>query len=80
MAAGGARHDTVADPMATIRCDSCGRDEPEADVAALHRVYVTPAAWDTEERIEVQDEVERWCFACQSHYPHQLVGAEAPEL
>ena len=66
--------------MGTIQCDSCGRDEPEADVLAVHRVYVTPAAWDTEERIEVVDEVERWCFPCRSHYPHQEVGAAEPEL
>ncbi len=64
----------------TATCDSCGREEPEADVEAVHRVYVTPAAWDVEERIEVVDEVERWCFPCQSSYPHQLVGAETPEL
>ena len=66
--------------MTTSRCDSCGRDEPAADVEAVHRVYVTPGAWDTEERIDVQDDVERWCFACRSHYPHQLVGAAEPEL
>jgi hypothetical protein len=66
--------------MKTTRCDSCGRDEPEADVTEVNRVYVTPAAWDTEERVEVLDEVERWCFACRSHYPHQEVGAAEPEL
>ena len=64
----------------TIRCDSCGRDEPAAEVVAVHRVYVTPAAWDTEERIDVVAEVERWCFPCRSHYPHQEVGAAEPEL
>jgi hypothetical protein len=37
----------------------------------VHRVYVTPAAWDTEERVDVLDEVERWCFPCRSQYPHQ---------
>lgn len=66
--------------MTTTRCDSCGRDEPAADVEAVHRVYVTPGSWDTEERIDVQDDVEHWCFACRSHYPHQLVGAADPEL
>ncbi len=66
--------------MATTRCDSCGRDEPDADVEAVHRAYVTPGSWDTEERIDVQDEVERWCFACRTHYPHQPVGAAEPEL
>jgi len=66
--------------MATIPCDSCGREEPAADVESVHRVYVTPAAWDTEERIDVQADVERWCFACRSHYPHQVLGATEPEL
>ena len=63
---------------ATSTCDSCGRAGEE--LAAVHRVYVTPAAWDTEERIEVVDEVEHWCFVCRSHYPHQPVGAADPEL
>jgi hypothetical protein len=66
--------------VTTSRCDSCGRDEPAADVEAVHRVYVTPGSWETEERIDVQDDVEQWCFACRSHYPHQLVGAAEPEL
>jgi hypothetical protein len=68
-------------------CDSCGASAD--DLAAVHRVYVTPAAWDTGEnesaagptpsrgggwgsgRIDVLDEVERWCFPCRSQYPHQ---------
>lgn len=66
--------------MAAIRCDSCGREEPDADVLEVHRAYVTPASWDTEERIDVQPDVERWCFACRSHYPHQEIGAAEPEL
>ena len=40
----------------------------------MHRVYVTPEAWDTEEKVEVVDEVERWCFPCRTHYPHVEVG------
>jgi len=55
-------------------CDSCG--SPDDDLVAVHRVYVTPAAWDTEEKVEVVDEVEQWCFPCRSHYPHQPLGAE----
>lgn len=55
-------------------CDSCGG--VERDLAALHRVYVTPAAWDAEERIEVVAEVERWCGVCRSHYPHQELAAD----
>jgi hypothetical protein len=57
--------------MTAGRCDSCGRDEP--DLAAVHRVYVTPEAWDAPEKVEVLDSVERWCFACLTHYPHQAV-------
>ena len=54
---------------ALLRCTSCGSDA--ADVVAVRRVYVTPPAWDTEERVEVLDEVEQWCFPCRTHYPHQ---------
>ena len=53
----------------TGTCESCGA--PADDLAAVHRVYVTPAAWDTEESVDVLDEVERWCFPCRSQYPHQ---------
>ncbi|HEX8581184.1 MAG TPA: hypothetical protein VF640_02595 [Acidimicrobiales bacterium] len=54
------------------RCDSCGGDAD--DLVAVRRVYVTPAAWDEPERVDVQDEVERWCFPCRAHYPHQEVA------
>ncbi len=53
----------------TGTCDSCGASAD--DLAAVHRVYVTPAAWDTDERVDVLDEVERWCFPCRTQYPHQ---------
>jgi hypothetical protein len=56
-------------------CDSCGRDDEE--VVAVHRVYVTPESWDTEEKVDIQDEVEQWCFACRTHYPHQEVADSA---
>ncbi len=51
------------------RCESCGSDAVE--VARVHRIYLTPAAWDTEEKVEVLDEVERWCFPCRTSYPHE---------
>ena len=51
------------------RCDSCGSEAVE--VARVHRVYVTPEAWDTEAKVEVLDEVERWCFPCRTSYPHE---------
>jgi hypothetical protein len=56
-------------------CDSCGA--PDDDLVAVHRVYVTPEAWDQEEKVDVVDDVERWCFPCRTMYPHQLVEAGA---
>ena len=53
------------------RCDSCGDEDVE--VVALHRIYLTPAAWDQEEKVEVLDEVERWCFPCRTSYPHETI-------
>jgi len=58
--------------MRTGTCESCGADADDLD--AVHRVYVTAAAWDTEERVDVVDQVERWCFPCRSQYPHQPLG------
>jgi hypothetical protein len=53
----------------TGRCDSCGDEAVE--VVVVQRLYVTPADWDREERIEVVEELERWCWPCRTHYPHQ---------
>jgi hypothetical protein len=64
-------------------CESCGA--PADDTAPVHRVYVTPPAWDLSgaddrddeghgERVEMVDEVERWCFPCRSQYPHQPIA------
>lgn len=87
MAAGGASENsgaaslnampTPADSAAAeITCESCG--SPAADVAPVHRVYVTPGAWDLgspdeggDDKVDVLDEVEQWCFPCRSQYPHQ---------
>jgi hypothetical protein len=57
--------------MATTsgRCDSCGDEDVE--VVTVQRLYVTPEDWDREERIEVVDELEQWCWPCRTHYPHQ---------
>jgi hypothetical protein len=54
-------------------CESCGT--PAGDLVEVHRVYVTPAAWDTEEKVDVLDDTERWCFPCRSLYPHQEAGS-----
>lgn len=56
------------------RCESCGGDA--TDAVAVHRMYVTPAAWDTEEKVEVLDSVERWCSPCRTHYPHQELALD----
>lgn len=58
---------------AVTTCESCGADSD--DVRPVHRAYVTPEAWDTEEKVEVLDSVERWCYPCRTHYPHVEVGA-----
>ena len=57
-------------------CDSCGRQED--DLAAVHRVYVVPESWDTAGSVSVEDGVERWCFPCRTHYPHQPLHQAAP--
>lgn len=49
-------------------CDSCGGDEPE--VHPVHRKYVTAKAWDQEADERVMPDVEHWCYACCTHYPH----------
>lgn len=54
-------------------CDSCGASAD--DLAPVRRVYVTPATWDTEEKVDVVAGVERWCFPCRSSYPHQPLDA-----
>jgi hypothetical protein len=61
----------MTDPRGT--CDSCGAEA--ADLVEVHRVYLTPAAWDRDERVEVVEEVERWCWPCRTHYPHQELHA-----
>jgi hypothetical protein len=59
--------------MSAGTCESCG--SPAEDLVAVHRMYVTPESWDSEEKVEVVAEVERWCFPCRTHYPHQVVEA-----
>lgn len=49
-------------------CDSCGADEDS--LQAVRRKYVVPGSWDQDASEQVVDEVERWCFACLTHYPH----------
>ena len=57
----------------TGTCDSCGSDGVE--VLQVHRAYVTPEAWDTEGKVDIVADVERWCYPCRTHYPHQEAGS-----
>jgi hypothetical protein len=52
-------------------CDSCGAEAD--DLERVRRLYVTPEAWDTEEKVERTDSVESWCFPCRTHYPYEAV-------
>ncbi|MEI7594032.1 MAG: hypothetical protein WCK41_12555 [Actinomycetes bacterium] len=54
----------------TGTCESCGRTNE--DITLVRRVYVTPEAWDTAERIDLGSE-EHWCYVCRTHYPHQEI-------
>ncbi len=52
-------------------CESCG--DNEEDLTLVQRVYLTPADWDREEKVEVAEGTEHWCAVCLLHYPHQVV-------
>ncbi len=59
-------------------CDSCG-DTDRTDLVRLHRLYVRPRPADegADEGdgpiVTRVDDVERWCAACRTHYPHEGV-------
>jgi hypothetical protein len=57
--------------MLSMICDSCGSTENE--LVSVHRMYVTPEAWDTVAKEVVMPEVEQWCVACALSYPHERV-------
>jgi hypothetical protein len=57
-------------PTVTGQCDSCGREGEE--LTAVHRMYVVPETWDTPGSQTTLTDVELWCFACRSHYPHEV--------
>jgi len=52
-----------------MTCESCGAEGQE--LQPVHRKYVSPAAWDQVPAEQVLPDVERWCFACLTHYPHE---------
>jgi len=51
-------------------CENCARHD--AELVAVHRIYLTPEAWDTPGSATTLDELEWWCFSCRSMYPHRL--------
>lgn len=55
-----------------MTCESCGADESE--LVPVHRKYVTAGSWDQEADERVLDDIERWCFACRTQYPHEPAG------
>ena len=59
----------VAPMTSPLTCESCGGDADQ--LHPVRRKYVTVASWDQEASERVVDEVERWCFACLTHYPHE---------
>lgn len=59
-------HGSVADVNQT--CESCGS---EGDIlVAVHRRYVASQGADNEGSDRTLAEVEHWCYACCTHYPH----------
>ena len=54
-------------------CESCGSEE--TTLLGVHRRYVVPQSWDNEGSDRTLDEVEHWCVACCTHYPHVPAGS-----
>ncbi len=52
-------------------CENCARTEDESDLAEVRRVYLELDEWDTPQRARTVDEIERWCPACRTMYPHE---------
>lgn len=57
--------------METGTCESCG-DTDRDDLVTLQRLYVTPRSPGEDPDVQVGD-IERWCAACRTHYPHQPI-------
>ena len=60
-----------------MECDNCGHEVDEADIAAVHRIYVVPETWDQAGSSTTMTDVERWCWSCRTQYPHEEVSQEA---
>lgn len=56
-------------------CQSCGQPDCD-DLVTLQRIYLRPGRGAGEGEAEVlrTDDIERWCAACRTHYPHQVVS------
>jgi hypothetical protein len=63
--------DPASTDPATGTCDSCGDDD--VAVVALRRLYLVPATDTEPQRFDPAGGVERWCYVCRTHYPHELV-------
>ena len=50
-------------------CQSCGGSEDS--LTPVRRMYVTPETWESEHKQVVLPDVEQWCFACMTQYPHE---------
>ena len=59
-----------------MSCESCGAADDE--LHTVHRMYVTPADWDTDGSETTMPGIERWCFACCTMYPHAPAGPPGP--
>jgi hypothetical protein len=57
-------------------CDNCAI--ADADLIAVRRVYLIPAAWDTPASQQVVADVEHWCVSCWSQYPNEPVDPNDP--
>ena len=44
----------------------------------MHRMYVTPADWDTTATEVTMAGTEHWCFACCTMYPHAPADSAGP--
>jgi hypothetical protein len=52
-----------------MTCESCGAEDHQ--LQSVHRKYVTPTGCDREPSERVLPDVEQWCFACVTQYPHE---------
>jgi hypothetical protein len=63
-----------ADADTPTVCENCAREDDE--LIAVRRIYVVPESWDTPASTTTVPDVELWCFACRSMYPHEVVEDE----